>query len=179
MTDLEQRYLELFSAWLSSLASDLTLWSALLANSELGSEERRVVAGALNCFLEYTDLIPDGLEDLGYLDSAIVLRAAATTLVEARALDASGTLERMAEEATQLHEFLGADYERLEKLVAGLTEGSVRGRSANEIATDEALQRAVANEITAWVSGYQAPPFRRDEKTLLKLKAFLTTKLPD
>ena len=53
-----------------------------------------------------------------------------------------------------------------------------RGRTVDDIMTDEATRKQFTQEVAAWAKEYQAPSFTRDVKTLLKLKSFLNAKLP-
>jgi hypothetical protein len=75
-------------------------------------------------------------------------------------------------------EFLGAEYARLENYVRSLQNASSRGRSVDDIVKDAQLLSVFVGEVTAWAASYAAPSFARDEKNLIKLRSFLTTKLP-
>jgi hypothetical protein len=44
--------------------------------------------------------------------------------------------------------------------------------------TDAEIRAPFLQEVRAWAAGYQVPTFTRDQKTLVKLKAFLNAKLP-
>jgi hypothetical protein len=61
--------------------------------------------------------------------------------------------------------------------VHDLRKGAARGRTVEEIMTDANLRRQFLQEVQSWSAGYQPPPFTRDLKTLVKLKAFLNAKL--
>jgi hypothetical protein len=74
-------------------------------------------------------------------------------------------------------DFLGADYDRLEAYVKNLHKGAARGRTVDDIMTDEGQRTQFAHEVAAWARDYQSPSFTRDVKTLIKLKAFLNAKL--
>lgn len=177
MTTLESRCLESFPAWLSTLGEDARALTGLL-EGEGAEGTRRVAAGALVYLFKSVDLVPDGLEELGFLDDAFVLRAAAARVdADTRALDTSGTLARLAEDAALIGEFLGADYERLEVYVDRLESGSVRGRSVAQILEDAEARASFVNDVRAWIEGYTPPTFHRDEKNLVKLRAFFKTRL--
>ncbi len=77
MTELETRCLDAFPQWIRSLADDATALAQLLSSDSLPEEARRLLAGGLNYVFKSLDLIPDGLEGLGFLDDAFVLRTAA------------------------------------------------------------------------------------------------------
>jgi uncharacterized membrane protein YkvA (DUF1232 family) len=178
MTDAhaDTRYLETFPAWLRSLGEDAGALAAVLSG-EATEPVRRYVAGGLNYIFKSLDLIPDGVDDLGYLDDAFVLRVAAALAVEEAPAAKGGALARLAEEARAVRDFLGADYARLETYVRNLKRGTARGRTVDDILGEEAILRAFVQEVNAWASSYEAPTFTRDPKTLIKLKAFLSAKL--
>ena len=178
MTDApDPKYLEMFPAWLRSLGEDAGALGALVSGSASESVKRNVVAG-LNYIFKSLDLIPDGIDDLGFMDDAFVLRVAASLAVEADATAKTGVLERLATDASEVREFLGADYTRLESYVQGLHKGAARGRTVDDIVDDESQRTEFVHEVAAWAKDYQAPTFTRDPKTLLKLKSFLSAKLP-
>jgi len=87
-------------------------------------------------------------------------------------------VQRLADDARAVKDFLGDDYTRLEGYVKGLRKGAARGRTVEEIITDADVRTQFLQEVRAWSAGYQVPTFTRDQKTLVKLKAFLSAKLP-
>ena len=177
MTTLDNRCLEAFPGWLKALADDAQKLAGLLEAKGVSADAQRGAASALNYLFKSLDLIPDGLEDLGFVDDAFVLRVAAAQVAEGER-DGSGVLARLAEEAQLISEFLGPDYARLERYVAKLSEGSARGRSVAQILEDAALRADFVREVKQWASGYAAPSFARDTRSLVKLKSFLGTRLP-
>jgi len=181
MATLDVRCLDAFPNWLRSLAQDARALASVLETEGSGATHRRAAA-ALNYLFKSLDLIPDGLEDLGFIDDAFVVRAAADAVKHesevALAIDSSGTLARLAEEADLVREFLGTEYARLAKYVAGLEQGSARGRSVNDILADAAVRADFVREVRQWADGYAVPSFTRDERNLVKLRSFLLAKLP-
>jgi uncharacterized membrane protein YkvA (DUF1232 family) len=181
MTTLDVRCLDAFPNWLRTLAEDARGLASVL--EQAGSEgAQRGAAVALNYLFKSLDLIPDGLEDLGFIDDAFVARAAADLVKQesesALSADSTGTLTRLAEDAELVREFLGAEYGRLAKYVAGLEQSSVRGRSVHDIVTDPAVRADFVREVQQWADGYAVPSFTRDERNLVKLRSFLLAKLP-
>ncbi len=77
-----------------------------------------------------------------------------------------------------MKEFLGEDYARLERFVAGLDQSASRGRSVSDIMSDAAARSAFVNDVKGWAGSYVVPSFGRDAKNLVKLRSFLSTKLP-
>lgn len=178
MSDLHNRCLDTFPEWLRTLSSDATELGALLG-SGLSEAARRYVAGGLNYLFKSLDLIPDGIEDLGFLDDAFVVRVAASlALKHDDAAREQPILTRLAHDTALVQELLGKDYARLERYVEGLTRGAARGRTVDEILTDEGVRGSFLVELSGWSSGYQAPSFSRDEKNIIKLQSFLGAKLP-
>jgi uncharacterized membrane protein YkvA (DUF1232 family) len=156
------RYLEVFAEWLRVLGEDAGELAGVLA-APPSEAAARYAASGLNYIFKSLDLIPDGIDDLGFCDDAFVIRVAARLACEA--------------DAKIVEEFLAADYPRLAAYVQGLERGAVRGRTAFDIASDEAVRASFLHEVAAWSKEYQVPSFTRDVKTLIKLQAFLNAKL--
>jgi uncharacterized membrane protein YkvA (DUF1232 family) len=177
----DARFLDVFSGWLKTLGDDVGHVGSLLRDDGLPEGARRSVAGAVNYLFKSLDLIPDGIEDLGFVDDAFVLRVAAAQALAAGSVDegaSSVTLGRYADEAKEVEAFLGAEYPRLETYVRGLAKGAARGRTVDEIIASAEVRDALLSEVSGWSGAYEAPAFTRDPKTLVKLRAFLDTKLP-
>jgi uncharacterized membrane protein YkvA (DUF1232 family) len=176
---LENRCLDAFPNWLRSLGDDARALSAVLENPVASDDARRRIAGVLTYLFKSLDLIPDGLQDLGFVDDAFIFRVGASGLAASdHAADPSGTLARLAAEAGLISEFLGDLGDRLERYVVGLESSSARGRSVSEVVSDESKRAELAREVRQWADGYEAPSFSRDEKNLVKLRSFLSAKLP-
>jgi len=182
MADNQHNHLELFAGWLRTLGDDVESLGQVVANREAAEASRQVLAGALNYLFKSLDLIPDGIDDIGYLDDAFVLRAAADVAMrqDVGSLEADDVraLNRLAEDADAIKEFLGEDYARLEGYVVGLRKGASRGRSVPDILADTATQAALLSDLRGFARSYQPPPFAREDKNLVKLKAFFDAKLP-
>ncbi|HTB76463.1 MAG TPA: YkvA family protein [Polyangiaceae bacterium] len=175
---IDPRYLEVFPQWLRSLGEDASAVGELLAADDAGDDATRSLVTGLNYIFKSLDLIPDGIDDLGFLDDAFVLRVACAFAVEARPDAKKGIVQRLTEDARAVKDFLGDDYPRLEAYVRALRKGAARGRTVEEIVTDAPIRTQFLQEVRAWSAAYQVPNFTRDQKTLVKLKAFLNAKLP-
>jgi hypothetical protein len=173
---LLETYLDVFPEWLRTLGEDAGALGKIVP-SQRGEEVRRYVASGLNYIFKSLDLIPDGIDDLGFCDDAFVLRVAASLAIESDGAAKTGVVERLADEANAVKEFLGDDYDRLVTYVKGLRKGAARGRTVDDILTDDSARTAFVHEVMAWSKEYQVPTFTRDVKTLIKLKAFLSAKL--
>ncbi len=178
---IDPRYLEVFPQWLRSLGDDARAVADTVAASAKDDASTRCLISGLNYIFKSLDLIPDGIDDLGFLDDAFVLRVASAQAAGEGAAAADGKrgiVDRLTEDARAIKDFLGADYGRLETYVAALRKGAARGRTVEEIATDSGIREQFLQEVRAWSGSYQVPSFTRDQKTLVKLKSFLNAKLP-
>ncbi|MBM4359727.1 MAG: DUF1232 domain-containing protein [Deltaproteobacteria bacterium] len=180
MNELDRQCLEAFPGWLTNLGEDARAVSKLVADEALPESMRRYVTGALNYLFKSLDLISDGIEDIGFLDDAFVLRVAADlALAEApEGSDKPAELVRFANDVGLLRSLLDTLHPRLEAYVKRLRTGTARGRSVDDILSDESLRGDFLNEVDGWATSYEAPAFARDEKNLVKLKSFLSTQLP-
>jgi uncharacterized membrane protein YkvA (DUF1232 family) len=175
-TSLDSRYLEIFPGFLRTLGEDAAALGAVVT-SDAPEGTRRWVAAGLNYVFKSLDLIPDGIDDLGFLDDAFVLRVAASLAQSEPDAGGGDILARLAADANNVKAFLGDVYPRLESYVRNLQKGAARGRTVDDIMTDDGVRSAFAHEVTAWAKDYAVPSFTRDVKTLIKLKAFLSAKL--
>ena len=171
-------YLELFPAWLRSLGDDVSALGGVVGGDRPEPIKRYAVA-ALNYLFKSLDLIPDGIDDLGFCDDAFVLRVSADLAIkEDPSAAEESVLARLAADTAKIREFLGADYARLEAYVETLRKGAARGRTVDDVVGDEAVRTTFLSEVDAWARDFQAPGFSRDPRTLIKLRAFLSAKLP-
>ncbi len=152
-----------------------------MLSTDAPESTRRYVAAGLNYLFKSLDLIPDGIEDLGFLDDAFVIRVAAALALHENPKSAEGdaaVLTRLAADTKVIAELLGKDYARLESYVKTLTRGTARGRTVDEILHDDGARANFLIEVSGWAKSYETPTFSRDEKNLVKLQSFLGAKLP-
>jgi len=182
MSDQYGKYLDTFPTWLRSLGDDAEHLAALLGEKGLAAAAAQAVAGGLNYLFKSLDLIPDGIDDIGYLDDAFVLRVAADLAVREDTGEADAeklkNVNKLANDCDVIREFLGKDYARLESYVQGLRKGAARGRSVDDILGDESVRSEFLSDVRGFAKSYEAPGFSREEKNLIKLKAFFDAKLP-
>jgi uncharacterized membrane protein YkvA (DUF1232 family) len=180
--DTEANYLDVFPDWLRSLGDDAEKLGQLCTDETLPENARRPLAGGVNYIFKSLDLVPDGIDDIGYLDDAFVLRVAADLALRedlsALAPEQLRGLNRLAEEAAVIRDFLTDDYARLEAYVAGLRKVAARGRSVQDVVRGGAVQAAFLSDVHGFARAYQAPSFSREAKNLVKLRAFFDAKLP-
>lgn len=180
MNDLERRCLDAFPEWLRGLSTDAVDLARILGSASIPEAAKRNVTASLNYLFKSLDLIPDGIEDIGYLDDAFVIRvAAALSLREFPDLRTEvPLLARLADDTALVTELLERDYARLEAYVKTLPKITARGRTVDEVLRDDATRAVFHEEVAAWASAYTTPTFARDEKNLVKLRSFLGAKLP-
>jgi hypothetical protein len=105
---MEPKFLPTFSGWLATLGEDVLSLANLLESPEVPPRFRRVSAEALESLLRASDLIPEGLESLGYLEQAFVFRLLARRAVGDAEPEAAGAalaaeeLQPVAESAEPL-----------------------------------------------------------------------------
>lgn len=179
MDESTRETLNILPEWLRALGDDLTAVAGLLKDTQVAEELRLWVAAAVGYAFKSVDLIPDGIEDLGYLDDAFVLRVAAgRALEEASQGQAPAPLLQLAEGVPLIRQLLGSDYARLDDFVSNLRVVVVRGKSPSDIVQDVSVAAQVYDEVLSFARSYMTPPFTQDERTLIKLKSFLSAKLP-
>ena len=177
----DSRFLDAFPTWLKALADDAVALAGLLAAESTPAGARRAIAGGLNYLFKSLDLVPDGIDDIGYLDDAFVLRIAARDALAvegAGTADGKGTLTRLAADVDTIKAFLGDDQKRLESYVRTLAKGAARGRTVDDIVDKVDVRKEFVGDIHAFAKSYESPSFNRDEKTLVKMKSFLAARLP-
>ena len=84
----------------------------------------------------------------------------------------------LANDCDMLREYLDKDYGRLEAYVKGLRKGAARGRSVDDILGDESVRGEFLSDVRGFAKSYESPSFSREEKNLIKLRAFFDAKLP-
>lgn len=175
MSDMQERAIEAFGQWLRSLATDTLAVADVVADEQIAVEIRRPLASSLNYLFKSLDLIDDGIEGLGFLDDAFVLRVAAAHAKKAGPLPDS--LSPLAEDAGLVEEFLDDLHGRLDHFVTRLVDASVRGRSVGAILEDAEVREEMLADVRGWANRYSAPHFVMDEQALVKLRSFLKAKL--
>jgi uncharacterized membrane protein YkvA (DUF1232 family) len=182
MSESDPTYLDTFPARLRNLAEDAEALASCLEENALPRPAREAIAGGLNYLFKSLDLIPDGIDDIGFLDDAFVLRLASDLATREDVSDLPADklrgINRLAEEADTIRQFLGEDHERFESYVKGLRKGAARGRAVDDILDDPGVRDEFLNDVKSFARSYQAPGFAREEKSLIKLRAFFDAKLP-
>jgi uncharacterized membrane protein YkvA (DUF1232 family) len=181
MTPSEARFLRTFQSWLDAMGGEVAALGKLLESDEAPPALRGASAASVAYLLRSFDIIPEGLEGLGYLDDVFVFRALAQRAVledpDAASFDASGTIARLAAEAELVAEFLGEDYPRLQAAAFSSGPAHAEGRHAEDLLKDPELCAAALGEARAWAESYRAPELANGAEELVKLRSFFRTKL--
>ena len=175
-------YRAAFGSWLAGLGREAQELSLLLEREDTPEALRRFGAEALNQLLHAADLIPEGIEGLGYLETLFAFRVLARELSSAEpaltGADPSGTLARLAGEAELIQAFLGAeDYARLGALVRAQRERRSRDRSPTDLLEAGEARNAALAEALRWGESYRPPPFGAGSHDLVRLLSFLRTRV--
>src|SRR5579859_7417542 len=135
----DARFFDAFPDWLRSLADDAVALAGLLTAESTPTPARRALAGGLTYLFKSLDLVPDGIDDIGYMDDAFVLRLAAkeaSGVEGASAADLKGVLARLAGDVATIEAFLGDSFPRLVGYVHDLGKGAARGRTVEDVVND-------------------------------------------
>ena len=173
--------LALFAAWLHGLGEETRALCLVLERDDAPESVRRFAAHALNQLLHVADLIPEGIEALGYLEAVFAFRLLAAQACDEQpglaAEDGSGTIARLAADAAPLAEFLGEDYARLAARVDAQRQRAARGRSVSDLLDVPETRAEALEEARTWAQGYRHPAFGEGPHDLVKLRAFVRTRV--
>jgi hypothetical protein len=171
-------YRAAFTAWLGGLGSEARQLGSLLVQDTAPEPVRRFAAETLNQLLHAVDLVPEGVEALGYLEALFAFRVLAREACAASWQDPSGTLSRLAAEAELVEAFLGVeDYARLSAIVLAQRERRSRGRSPAELLEASEARNATAQETQSWAERYRPASFGSGSHDLVRLLSFLRTRV--
>lgn len=183
MNDINTKCLEVFPGWLDSLGENVQVILDVLEKKEMSEDIRRNLAGGINYLFKSLDLIPDGIDDIGYLDDAFILRLAARSACDCglEGLDDQLRVDlgKLAEDTVLIKDLLGDDlFARLQKYTGALSNGAARGRTVDELISSDGVFNEFSSEVAVFIKDYSSPGFSNDEKNIIKMKAFLDAKLP-
>src|SRR3954468_9661258 len=139
-----------FEEWTTSLPADVQATWEMLTNDSVAPPGRRWLAAALSYTLTQLDLIPDH-EKAGAVDDAFVLRVAYGLAAEHTARtsrDDAARIARMTHDEDELRELLGAPlHAKLRRHVMELADKPVRGRTVEQVLTDERARQDLKREL--------------------------------
>jgi uncharacterized membrane protein YkvA (DUF1232 family) len=172
-------FLTHLATWLRAFGADVGALLPLIESPETPATVKRPLVGGLNYLFRALDLIPDGLEDIGYVDDLFVLRRAAVLakngLVVAK-LPVPEVISRMADNAQWVLAWLETMAIPFEEYCAQLMldSASARGRTVGAILTDANVLGDFLGDLRVFVGGFQPPPFASEDRTLVKLRAYFS-----
>ena len=175
-------HIEVFKGWADTIRHDVEAFKTLLDSASADNSSRKIAGAALSYLVSRMDLIPDWNEGIGVIDDIMVLRVCAQlTQTHARGALPPATetaLVRLAKEAEQIKEFLGAPlYDNLSAYCAKLVDQKVRNRTVAEIVEDETVRKALFTEVEEEVKTTGPMVINDPVDAELRLKAYLTHKL--
>jgi len=167
-----------FKRWADAFASDARLFCALVEETRLPADVRRIAAGALNYMLLQMDVVPDHVPVLGVLDDAMVLRVAAALIVERDAPGTPAELGRLANDDEKVQRFLGKDdYATLRALVTGLEGREVRKRTPAAVVDSDKERRHLIQEIETQLGAVRGGTLEDPAKLERDLRSYFKAKL--
>ena len=176
----EPKFLPAFAGWLRVMGEDVLSLANLLDAPEAPLPYRRAAAEALSGLLRLVQLIPEGIEALGYLEGAFAFRVIAERALAGShepAEGADGRVPRLAADAALVTEFLGDDLPRFREIWLTPEATQRAGRPASDLLDDEALRHDVLREARAWVEHYHAPELGEGPQERVKIESFFRTRL--
>jgi uncharacterized membrane protein YkvA (DUF1232 family) len=175
-------HIDVFKSWAETIRQDIDAFKAVLESEQAEDKARKLAAGALTYLVSKMDLIPDWNEGIGVIDDVMVLRVCAQLSQDTSrgtlAASAEASLERMANQADKIKDFLGGPlFDKLKAYCARLGEQTVRGATSAQLMSEEAtrasLYVALDDELAKTVPIIVNDPTDAE----LRLKAYLTHKL--
>jgi uncharacterized membrane protein YkvA (DUF1232 family) len=175
-------HIDVFKGWAETIRQDTDALKALVESAKADAHARKLAAAALSYLVSRMDLIPDWNEGIGVLDDVMVLRVCSqlSSAYERGQLTTAAeiSLERMANEAERISEFLGgAIYDKLRAYCAKLEDQAVRGRSPHQIVDDDAARHALYAELEDEIKRTVPVVINDPADAEVRLKAYLTHKL--
>jgi uncharacterized membrane protein YkvA (DUF1232 family) len=171
-------HIDVFKGWADTIRQDIEAFKALLESTKADAASKRLAGAALAYLVSRMDLIPDWNQGIGMIDDVMVLRVCAqlTQGHERGALPTSAevSLERMANEADKITQFLGGPlYDKLKAYCAKLVDQPVPAQLADDALLRKALYVELEDELKKSVPIVVNDPTDAE----LRLKAYLTHKL--
>lgn len=176
------KYIETFKGWADTFREDIGALKSLLESDGADVEARKLAAGALSYLVTRMDLVPDFNEGIGVLDDVMVLRVIAQLAsghkLGALHSDADIALGRLQNEAEHVAQFLGKElYDKFRVYCSKLADTAVRGRTPQQIVSDEAARAALYAEVEDEIKKSVPVVVSDPDDAELRFKAYLSHKL--
>lgn len=169
--------------WLQSLSSDIQTLREALLDRHVPPAAKRLIVSAMGYGLRALDLVPDQIAGgAGLADDCFVLRVAAELVMRHRIdnlpLPTLQKLSRLANDAATVRDFLGVEgYAALEAFVEKLPEQEFRGRTADQVISDEIIRGQFMREVADGQKDFKAPAELDPTRLESEVRTYLLTKL--
>jgi uncharacterized membrane protein YkvA (DUF1232 family) len=175
-------HIDVFKSWAETIRQDIDAFKALLESGKAEEKARKLAGGALQYLVSKMDLIPNWNEGIGVIDDVMVLRVCAALSQDTDRGPLAGTaeagLERMANQADKIKEFLGGPiYDKLKSYCAKLGELKVRGATPSTLMTEETARKSLYAALDEELEKTVPIVINDPTDAELRLKAYLTHKL--
>lgn len=175
-------HIDVFKGWAETIRQDIDAFKSVLESKQADEHSKKLAGGALVYLVSKLDLIPDWNEGIGMLDDVMILRVSAQLIQDYNRgplpQSAEFSLDRMANEADRIKEFLGGPiFDKLKSYCSKLEEQSVRGRTPALLAEDAALRKTFYGELDDELKKTVPIVVNDPVDAELRLKAYLTHKL--
>ena len=175
-------HIDVFKGWGETIRQDVDAFKAVLESKQADEHSRLLAGGALTYLVSKLDLIPDWNEGIGMLDDVMVLRCCAQLMQDynrgALSTSAEVNLDRLANEADKIKEFLGGPgFDKMKSYCAKLEDVSVRGRTPANLGEDEKLRKQFYEDLDEELTKNIPIVINNPADAELRLKAYLTHKL--
>jgi uncharacterized membrane protein YkvA (DUF1232 family) len=160
MDPKEQRFLSRLRDTMIALPYDLKICFSVIADADLPDEVRRMAVGTVMYVVGPSDLIPDHVIPVGYVDDALVLWLAFEELrrQDPRIVQAHGTSDdfvaTVESTARTFREYLGPIYDWLAGKIPGLAKQVYKGKGADHYFLDPEGADFLYNEAQAFTSDF-------------------------
>ncbi|MCL2825421.1 MAG: hypothetical protein FWD57_15625 [Polyangiaceae bacterium] len=167
---------EVFPRWYRAVADDAVALAGFLLRDEVPELGRRRIACSIVHLVRLIEMIPLGLEELGYLEAAFVLRVTAGFALKVPGMvdaDLDGVVRRMAGECEHVEMLFGKDYGRFESYVRSLDGKVVRGVGVYELVKDAAVSTGFVGDLAGWARRGDVADMVFGEVELIRLRGYL------
>jgi uncharacterized membrane protein YkvA (DUF1232 family) len=160
MDPKEQRFLNRLRETMIALPYDLKILFSIISDADQSDEVRRIAVGTVMYVVGPSDLIPDHVVPVGYVDDALVLWLAFDELrkQDPRIIEAHGGHEgfvaTVESTAQVFREYLGPICDWLAAKIPGLARQVYKGKGADHYIHDSEGADFLYNEAQAFTSDF-------------------------
>jgi uncharacterized membrane protein YkvA (DUF1232 family) len=175
-------HIDTFKSWAETIRQDIDAYKTLLEAEKADERARKLAGGALSYLVSKMDLIPDWNEGIGVIDDVMVLRVCAVLSQDydrgSLTAAAEASLERMANQADKIKEFLGGPiYDKLKQYCSKLGELKVRGKTVGDVIDDATARASFYSALDEEIEKTVPIVINDPADAELRLKSYLTHKL--